>query len=202
MMRFAGQALFSALGGTAAALAADGLAHSEMDRMAQAATDLASAFEAADPIVQQGYELVAGQGAMSNMDRLLVSAILTGAMDERIAKSGPPAASEIKGDTKGGAKAMYSAYQIRARDPQLAQQIGRLTDQELALFAKEGLNGVSSGEVMAAMEAGAGVTPVPAALGGLAGGGAAAAAMAALQRRSAAAREGPRRQTVVTRGKA
>lgn len=188
MMRFAGPALFSALGGTAAALAADGLAHSEMDRMAQAASNLSSAFEAADPIVQQGYELVAGQGAMSNMDRLLVSAILTGAMDERIAKSGPPAATEIEGDTKGGVKAMYSAYQIRARDPQLAQQIGRLTDQELALFAKESINGVSSGDVMAAMEAGAGVTPVPAVLGGLAGGGAAAAAMAALQRRSAAAR--------------
>ena len=54
--------------------------------------------------------------------------------------------------------------------------------KEMELYAKEAENGVSTADVMAAVDQGAGVSQIPATLGGLGLGGG-AAALAALARR-------------------
>lgn len=180
--RLAGELLLTALAAGGSAAGANAIAHDEMDGLAQMAKNFTGRLEASDPRIQQSYMHVAGQGEMSNMDRLVVTSILRGSMDKRIAQQGLPEGGEIKADTKAGVEAIATAYLIRAQNPQLAEQLGSLTKQELELFSKERLSGVSSAQVMAAAEQGAGITPVPALIGGGLGGGAALLGVIAARR--------------------
>lgn len=161
--RMAGTALASLLGGGAAAIGADAAVHDEMDRTAQAYKDWAGNLKGSPEVVQQAYVAIFGRGEMSAMDRQLATGILNGSI--------PPSAGPVKGDNKAGTEAIELAQVVRVQAPELGGAVGQLAQQELGLFAREAQMGVSSGDVMQAAEQGAGVSPVPALLAGLAGGG-------------------------------
>lgn len=169
MNRMAGVALMSALGGASAAAGADALAHDPMDRLAQGYKDWGAEISAAPEMVRQAYVAVFGQGPMSNMDRVIATGILNGSI--------PPGrgAGPVKADSKAGKKAIELAEQIRAKSPELSSALGAIAKNEVALFAREAAAGVSSQDVVNAADQGAGVSMIPAALGGLGGGVAGAA---------------------------
>jgi hypothetical protein len=175
-MRYAGDIALTGLMGAGGAMLADGLAHSPMDRMAQDAKDLNSTLSAAPPEVGQAYVNVFGRGPMSSMDRIVATGILNGSV--------PPAqgGGQVQADSPAGAEAIELAAMIREARPELSNALAAIAAQENSLFAKEALAGVSPAEVMGAVEQGAGVSPVPALLGGAAIGGG-TAALAALARR-------------------
>tara|TARA_R110000868_G_scaffold51792_6_gene163687 strand:+ start:1070 stop:1642 length:573 start_codon:yes stop_codon:yes gene_type:complete len=180
--RKAGQIMgLSTLGGAAGALTADRLSHDPMDRVAQDYKDFVGVYSSAPPEVQQAYAQVFGAGEISGMDRLIAAGILGGTIPGSQGE-GPPQA-----DSPAGRKAIEMAEQIRQQAPQLGQALSVLADKEMVLFAKEaqmsvGGQDVGSAEVVAAADSGAGVTPIPAVLGGLGAGGATAGAMALLDR--------------------
>lgn len=180
--RMAGElALIGAMGG-AGALAADAAAHSSMDRAAEDYKGFKELFEAAPPAVKSAYTQVFGQAPMSNMDRIVAGGILDGSIAPG-SGSGP-----VQADSPGGMAAIEMAEQIRQQAPELGQALGALVQREMSIFAKEAImrsqgEDVSSQDVVAAAQQGAGVSPIPAVLGGVGVGGGVALLASALNKR-------------------
>jgi hypothetical protein len=180
--RMAGElALIGVMGG-AGAMNADAAAHSPMDRVAQDYKGFKEAFDSAPPAVQSAYAQLFGAAPMSNMDRLVAGGILDGSIAPGTGE-GP-----VQADTEDGAVAIEMAEQIRRQAPELGQALGALVGQEMSLFAKEAImrsqgQDVSSQDVVAAAQQGAGVSPVPALLGGLGVGGGTALLTSVLNKR-------------------
>jgi hypothetical protein len=182
MTRMAGQLALIGTLGSGAAFAADGIAHSPMDRAAENYKGFKEIYEKAPPMVQNAYVQVFGQGAMSNMDRMIAGAILSGTI--------PPSqgAGRPKADSPEGVAAIEMAEQIRQQAPELGKALGALANQEMELFAQQAImrsqgQDVTSQSVVAAAEQGAGVSPLPAVLAGTGVGGGAALLGSLLARR-------------------
>lgn len=175
--RMAGELLTYGLLGAGGAVGADAVAHGDMDRLASQYQGFMGQYERAPGLVQQAYAQVFGQGGMSQMDRIIATAVLSGAI--------PPAqgSGPVKADSAAGGKAIKLAGELRQQEPELSKAVAALADQEVKLFAKEALMGVSPGDVMSAAEQGAGVSPIPAVLGGLGAGGGTALLVEGLRRR-------------------
>lgn len=174
--RMAGQlAAILSLGG-GAAIAADALAHDEMDELAQGYKDFSRRFDQSPDLVQTAYSEVFGAGPMSNMDRMIATGILNGTI--------PPSQGDgpIKSDSPAGGKAIKLAEQIRQKEPELSRVLADLARQEIVLFGKEALHGVSSADVVSAAEQGAGHSMIPALVAGAGVGGAVALHGAAARR--------------------
>ena len=169
--RFAGEDLAMALGlvGAPTAVAAHALSHDDMDYMAQDFKNFDRDFRAMSPDAQRAYIAITANNKLSGLDRALVGAALTGEM-------GPPKEISTEGD-----RAMAQAAALRQKAPDVAAEVARLNQQELDLIVKEIDFGTTAQAVIgAAKNEGAGVSPVPAVVGGSLG---TAAALAALGRR-------------------
>lgn len=165
MTRMAGQrALLAGALGAAGAIGADRMVHDQMDRLAQGYKAFEAAYYSAPEPLQQAYAQVYG-GEMSNMDRIIATAVLGGSI--------PPPQGEAKGDTPAGAKAIETAALIRQKAPEVGNSLAALADQEMELFTRYavikagGGPDIRSADVVAAAEAGAGTSPLPAAIGGV-----------------------------------
>ena len=155
--RFAGQDLAMALGlvGAPTALAAHAISHDDMDYMAQDFKNLNRNFEAMSPTAQKAYVAITAENRLSGMDRQLVGMALAGEI-------GAPKQIKTEGDL-----AVAQAAALRVKAPEVAAEVARLNQQELDLVVKEIDFGTTPQAVMgAAQNEGAGVSPVPAAVGG------------------------------------
>lgn len=153
------------------------MSHDGMDRAAQGYQDFVGDYGQADEATQQIYAGVFSQGEMSLKDRILATGILSGAL--------PPTAvaeAQERADSPAGKKGIALAAEVMMQNPALGMAAAQLAEQEIALFAKERQMGVSAADVVAASEQGAGVSPLPAVLGG-AGVGSGVAIVDALMRR-------------------
>jgi hypothetical protein len=175
-MRYAGDIALVGLAGAGGAVLVDQLAHSPMDRMAQSTREFNDVLGAAPEQIGQAYSAVFAQGPMSNMDRTIAQGILGGTIEP------PLRGATIQADSPAGKKAIELASQIRHEAPVVGNALAAVASKEMELYAKEAENGVSTADVMAAVDQGAGVSQIPAILGGLGLGGG-AAALAALARR-------------------
>ena len=180
--RMAGSILGVGALGSAGALVADATAHDETDRAAQSYKNWAGSLQGADEIIQQVYVGVFGQGEMSMADRAVAMRILSGELP-------PTAATDAMAmaDTPAGKKGIKLAGQLMVSQPELGPPAADLAKGELGLFEMERKLGVTPRDVMAAADQGAGVSPVPAILGGLGVGGGAAIVDALMRRRGARA---------------
>jgi len=181
LARMAGTAL--AVGGLGAggAIAADALAHDPMDRIAQQYKDFRGAYQGADELAQKVYVGVFGQGETSLKDRIMAAGILSGELP-------PGAAEEAKkmADTPAGKKGIDLAAKVMMNRPELGPPAAKLAEREISLTAQTKTSGLTSEQVTQAADQGAGVSPLPAMLGG-AGVGSGAAIVASLLNRRAAA---------------
>lgn len=180
--RMAGELALVGVMGGAGALAADAAAHSPMDRAAEDYKGFKELFDAAPPVVKSTYTQVFGQAPMSNMDRIVAGGILSGS----IAPS--PGSGPVQADSPGGVAAIEMAEQIRQQAPELGQALGALVQREMSVFAKEAImrsqgEDVRSQDVVAAAQQGAGVSPIPAVLGGVGVGGGVALLTSLLNKR-------------------
>lgn len=177
MRRMAGQVLAAGGLGSIGALGADALAHDEMDRTAQDYKGFIGGMRGADELTQRAYAGVFAQGQMSLKDRIMAMGILSGELP-------PGAADEAKktADTPAGKKGIDLAGQIMMNRPELGPPIAELADREIRLFVREQKAGVTPSDVMTAAEQGAGVSPIPAVLGGAALGAAGAGIPALIAR--------------------
>jgi|688.fasta_scaffold1118191_2 hypothetical protein len=173
-MRFAGELALIGAAGSGAALAADQLAHDEMDRLAQGSKDFRAAVAAQPEELVMAYEQVFSQGEMSMMDRVVAAGILDGQM--------LPADGEVQADSPAGKKGIELAMQIRQARPDLAASLATLAAKDIDLMARQSEKGVTTMDVISAGEMGSGVSPIPAVLAG-AGVGGGTAALAALMRK-------------------
>ena len=170
--RFAGEDLAVALGlvGVPTAVAANAVAHDDMDYLAQDFKNFNRDFDAMSPTAQKAYLVITAEAKLSGLDRAFIGAALRGEM-------GPPKQIETDADL-----AMAQAAALRQKAPEIAAEVERLNQQELNLVAKEIDKGVTPQAVISAAEyEGAGVSPAPAIIGGSLG---SAAALAALGRRA------------------
>jgi len=168
--RFAGEEIAVALGliGAPTAVAAHALSHDDMDYMAQDLKGLNRGFEAASDQAQAAFIAITANNKLSGLDRALVGAALRGEI-------GPP-----KGIATEGDRAVAQAAALRQQAPAVAAEVEQLNNIELKLVATEISQGTTPQAVTSAAEQGAGVTPVPAVVGGSLS---SAAALAALGRR-------------------
>ena len=162
-MRFAGELALIGAAGSGAALAADQLAHDEMDRLAQGSKDFRAAVAAQPEELVMAYEQVFSQGEMSMMDRVVAAGILDGQM--------LPADGEVQADSPAGKKGIELAMQIRQARPDLAASLATLAAKDIDLMAKQSEKGVTTMDVISAGEMGSGVSPIPAVLAGAGVGG-------------------------------
>lgn len=179
MQRMAGSLLGALLAGSGGAVAADLFAHDDLDRAAQDYKGFVDKAQGMPSQVQQIYSLLTGGGEMSSTDRAAIIGVLDGAADKVMAQlGGVPSVKQIQADTTAGQKAIHAAMQVRAQDPALAGQVNELVRGDLELIAKEQEKGMNPAQVMQAAQQGAGVSPLPAILGGLLGGAAGAGGVA------------------------
>jgi hypothetical protein len=164
MTRMAGQLIQRALGagllGAGGAVAADALMHDDLDRLAQGARDFNVAVYGAPPEAQEAYMAMFGQAPVSNMDRLIVTNLLKGN------GTGPVDGGPIQADSPAGAKAIEMALEVRQANPALAATLAALSGQEIELLARSAAAGVDPAQTIEAVNQGAGVSPLPAILGG------------------------------------
>lgn len=120
------------------------------------------------------YEQVFSQGPMSMMDRIVAAGILEGQMS--------PPAGDFRADSPAGKKGIEIAMQIRQEMPELAASLASMAARDIDLIARQSREGLTTADVIAAGEQGAGVSPLPAVLAGTGVGGG-TAALAALMRR-------------------
>ena len=183
--RMAGTALgLGSIAGVAGAFGADALVHDDVDRVAQDYKAFFAQYQAAPEEVKQVYDAVFAQDSMSGMDRMVATAILNGS--QQFTSPG----GTVTAETKGGKKAIELAQQVAAANPGLGIATAGLARQEQELFIKEaemrteGYPNFTEQDTVAAANAGAGVSPVPAILGGLAAGSLGAGGVALLGRRA------------------
>jgi hypothetical protein len=152
-------ALYSAGFGTMGAIAANAVAHDDMDYMADDLRHLNLGFDAMSSDAQDAYIEITAKNKLSGLDRALVSAALRGEI-------GPPKGIGTEGD-----RAVAQAAALRQQAPEIAAEVEQLNKIELELIAKEIDFGTTPQAVMGALEyEGAGVTPHPAVAGGFAAG--------------------------------
>ena len=169
MKRFGGDALIAALlGGVPTAVATHALAHDDMDYLAEDLNNFNRGFDAMSSDAQNAYIEITANNKLSGLDRALVGAALRGEI-------GPPKGIGTEGD-----RAVAQAAALRQQAPAVAAEVEKLNNIELELVATEISQGTTPQAVTSAAEQGAGVTPVPAVVGGSLG---SAAALAALGRR-------------------
>jgi len=176
-MRYAGDIALTGLMGAGGALLADRLAHSPMDRMAQEYQD-----NVKGP-VEQGNE--AFQGIFNGLRSQVRSGADQLALIRTLSAGSESIPAEEMQQLQGSPESMQlveMAQKVRDANPAAAIAMGRIALQETQLILKEREAGVTPQEVVQAQEAGAGVSPIPAVLGGAAIGGG-TAALAALARR-------------------
>lgn len=150
-------ALYSAGFGTMGAIAADAVAHDDMDHMAQDLKELRAGFQTMSPEAQNAFLSITTDSYLSGLDRALVGAALTGEI-------GPPKEIATAGD-----RAITRAVALRQQAPEVAAEVARLNQQEIDLIAKEIDFGTTPQAVSGAVQyEGAGVTPLPAVAGGTA----------------------------------
>lgn len=152
-------ALYSAGFGTMGAIAANAVAHDDMDYMADDLRHLNLGFDAMSSDAQDAYIEITAKNKLSGLDRALVSAALRGEI-------GPPKGIGTEGD-----RAVAQAAALRQQAPEIAAEVEQLNKIELELIAKEIDSGTTPQAVTGALEhEGAGVTPLPAVAGGTAAG--------------------------------
>lgn len=181
MNRFAGQLLASLGLGAGAAYGTDLLMHDQMDRLAQGARDWKGQVSSSGEEVAAAYSALFGGGPMSGMDRITVARALEG----QLPPPGPDGKIQIKVSTPAAVEAIKGAIALTQQRPDLVPQVSQLLRSEMDLMAREQAAGQTTASVLAAMEAGAGVSPLVPAMAGLAGGAAGAAipaGIAALRR--------------------
>ena len=165
------QALYSAGFGTMGAIAADAVAHDDMDYMAQDLKELKAGFQTMSPEAQNAFLSITTDSNLSGLDRALVGAALAGnpiVVPKEIATAGDLAITQ--------------AIALQQKAPEVAAEVARLNQQEIDLIAKEIDFGTTTQAVVSAVEnEGAGVSPLPA----VAGGSAVGLAGALLTRRGA-----------------
>jgi hypothetical protein len=176
-MRYAGDIAMTGLMGAGGAMLADRLAHSPMDRLAQEYQD-----NVKGPVEQ-------GNQAFQNVFNALRSEVQSGVEQEALirtlsagAESIPGEVMEVLSQSPRSLSLVRAAQQVRDQSPAAAIAMARISLQETQLLMKEREAGVTPQEVVQARGEGAGVSPVPALLGGAAIGGG-TAALAALARR-------------------
>jgi hypothetical protein len=148
--------LLAASGG----LLAHGLAHDDMDFLVHDFKVLNQRFQNMSPEAQSVYVEITGRPGMSGLDRAFVNMALDGELDPE--KYTAPAKTE-------GDVAVQMAMALRAKAPSVAEEVRQLNEIELDLIAKEIDKGTNPQEVMEASAVGAGVSPIPAFLGGVTG---------------------------------
>jgi hypothetical protein len=176
-MRYAGDVALVGLAGAGGAVLADQLAHSPMDRLAQEYQD-----NVKGPIGQGNdafQEIFAGLRSQvkSGADQLALIRTLSAG-----SSSIPPEEMQLLQGSPESMQLVEMAQKVRDSNPAAAIAMGRIALQETQLILKEKEAGVSPQEVVQAREEGAGVSQIPAILGGLGIGGG-TAALAALARR-------------------
>jgi len=173
MTRMAGQRLaqvaVAPVAGLGGAYLADHLAHSPMDRLAQEYQD-----NVKGPVEQ-------GNQAFQNVFNALRSEVQSGVEQEALirtlsagAESIPGEVMEVLSQSPRSLSLVRAAQQVRDQSPAAAIAMARISLQETQLLMKEREAGVMPQEVVQAREEGAGVSPVPAILGGAVAGTAAA----------------------------
>jgi len=158
MKRFGGDALIAALlGGVPAAVATHALAHDDMDYLAEDLNNFNRGFDAMSSDAQNAYLQITANNKLSGLDRALVGAALRGEI-------GPPKGIGTEGD-----RAVTQAAALRQQAPEIAAEVEQLNQVELQLIAREINQGTTPQAVITAEQQGAGVTPVPALVGGTLG---------------------------------
>lgn len=169
MKRAAGDALIATLfGGVPAAVAVNAFAHDDMDYMAEDLKNFNRGFDAMSSDAQNAYIEITAKNKLSGLDRALVGAALRGEI-------GPPKGIGTEGD-----RAVAQAAALRQQAPEIAAEVEQLNNIELELVATEIKKGTTPQAVISAEQQGAGVSVVPA----LVGGGLGTIALGALERRS------------------
>lgn len=160
------QALAAAGFGTMGAIAADAVAHDDMDYMAQDLRELKAGFQTMSPEAQNAFLSITTDSNLSGLDRVLVGAALQGEI-------GPPKEIATAGD-----RAVTQAVALREQAPEVAAEVARLNQQEVDLLAQEIDAGTTPQAVLSAVQhEDAGVTPLPAVAGGTLAGIAGASAL-------------------------
>lgn len=153
--RFAGGTLAAAiLGGVPTAIGSQGLLHDDMDYLAQTYKEYEKGFASMSPEAQDAYITITANNKLSGLDRALVGEALEGQVE---------APEVIKTE---GARAIAQAVQLRQQLPEVAAEVSQLNQQELDLIVQEIRHNTTPQDVMRAEEQGAGVTPIPALVGG------------------------------------
>lgn len=181
--RMAGSVLAVGALGAGGAAAADALAHDPTDRAAQQYKDFAGAYQGSDELTQKVFAGVFGQGETSLKDRIIAVGILTGELPPGAAEQGKKMA-----DTPAGKKGIALAAEVMMHRPELGPPVAKLAEREIRMTVQAKKNGLTSDQVAQAADQGAGVSPLPAILGGAGVGSGAAIVASLLNRRAGAAR--------------
>ena len=117
----------------------------------------------ADPVLSSAYRHVFEGREMTGADRLVATMML---------EKGTPKDGKIVADTEGGAAAIKAALEVRQANPEIALKLQAVATDQGRLIWDQRQAGVSSREVSAANESGAGVNSLIPSLMGVAGAGA------------------------------
>jgi hypothetical protein len=157
----AGALLASALGGGGAAVAADALVNTPLDRLADQAKGVAASRSEMPQEAQSLYTQVLGT-LTSTADFMTAIRALEGSLDT---SAGVPV------ETAAGKKSIAAAAQIQQENPGLAAAMAEQARQDLVAFGNIRQQGLRPEDVAAAAAHGAGTTMIPGLVAGIAGGG-------------------------------
>lgn len=181
-MRMAGKALGIGAAGLGGAIAADALAHEPIDRLAQELKGkVYGPYEQGNEQFQMLYANLLGS-PKTLLEQAAVVQTLGGGIASLDRVLDPDQVAEVKGSERG-MKLVQLAQKVHEDNPGAALAMASIGSDELELIFKERELGLTPKDVVEAVEQGAGVSPLPAALGGLGAGGGVAALAALTGRR-------------------